>query len=281
MHATLELAQSIIRELQYHELKVRRGQAELIGGDNFIKEVNELDFDEKLFYFNRLIALDNQGFKPVLDVFIRFSRLDKLDNTTMQRVTQAYAEGIGLEKQPWLAYRHGDTLHPHVHLVTTTRQADGKKIALTPALLKHSRELTHRLEKEYGLDQSDEEANLRAQHKYLQKVEYGKVSLYPAIKLVLETIVPTYRYTNLDELNAVLRLFNVRAQETAPGHEGRGLVYYPLLPDGKDGGAYFKASASLQLGQAVATAASEPRNTTAAVNVIETRKSRLRFMVAL
>lgn len=243
MHATLELAQSITRELHYHELKVQRGKAELIGGDNFIKDVKELNYDEKLFHFNRLIALDNQGYKPVLDVFLRFSRLDKLDNTTTQRVMQAYAEGMGLDKQPWLAYRHRDTLHPHVHLVSTTRQADGKRIALTPALLKRSRELTHRLEKEYGLDQSDEEANLRAQHKYLQKVEYGKVSLYPAIKLVLETIVPAYKYTNLEELNAVLGLFNVRAQETAPGHERRGLVFYPLLANGKDGGAYFKASA--------------------------------------
>lgn len=243
MHATLELAQSITRELQYHELKVKRGKAELIGGDNFIKDVKELDYDQKLFHFNRLIALDNQGYKPVLDVFLRFSRLDKLDNTTMQRVTQAYAEGIGLAKQPWLAYRHRDTLHPHVHLVSTTRQPDGKRIALTLALLKRSRELTHRLEKEYGLDQSDEEATLRAQHKYLQKVEHGKVSLYPAIKLVLETIVPAYKFTNLEELNAVLGLFNVRANETAAGRQRRGLMYFPLLPDGIDGGAYFKASA--------------------------------------
>ena len=226
-------------------MKVQRGKAELIGGDNFIKDVKDLSHEEKLFYFNRLIALDNQGYKPVLDVFLHFSRLDVLDNPTMQWVVQVYAEGVGLGKQPWLAYRHRDTLHPHVHLVSTTRQADGKRITLTPALLKQSRELTHQLEKEYGLDQSDEEATLRAQHTYLQKVEYGKVSLYPAIKLVLETIVPAYRYTDLEELNAVLGLFNVRASRGKEGsvtHEKRGLIYYPLLADGKDGGAYFKAS---------------------------------------
>lgn len=246
MHATLELSQSISRILHYHDLKVRRGTAELIGGENFIKDVHALNYDEKLFHFNRLIPSDDQGFKPVLHVFLRLSRRDLLDNGTMRRLTQAYAEGMGFGKQPWLAYRHLDTLHPHIHLVSTTRVADGQRIAITPPLLKYSRELTHRLEKEFGLDQGDEEATLRAQHNYLQKVEYGKVSLYPAIKIVLETIVPAYRYTNLEELNAVLGLFNVRAsrgKEGSVSYQKRGLIYYPLLPDGKDGEAYFKASA--------------------------------------
>lgn len=242
MHATVDRAQSIIRELQYHELKVKRGKAELIGGDNFIKEVPELNYAEKLFHFNRLIALDNQGYKPVLVVFLDFGRADNLDNPTMFKATQAYAEAMGLGQQPWLAYRHRDTLHDHVHLVSTTIKADGNKIPVNRALLRHSRELTHRLEKEYGLDGNVEEAILRAKHKYLQKVEYGKVSLYPAIKLVLETIVPGYKYTNLEELNAVLGLFNVRARETSAGYERRGLLYYPVLPNGKDGRTVFKAS---------------------------------------
>lgn len=242
MHATVDRAQSIIRELQYHELKVRRGRAELIGGENFVKEAPELNYAEKLFHFNRLIALDNQGYRPVLVVFLDFGGADNLDNPTMFKVTQAYAEGMGLGQQPWLAYRHRDTLHDHVHLVSTTIKADGNRISVNRALLKHSRELTHRLEKEYGLGVNVEEAILRAKYNYLQKVEYGKVSLYPAIKLVLETIVPAYKYTNLEELNAVLGLFNVRARETSVAHKRGGLLYYAVLPDGKEARAYFKAS---------------------------------------
>lgn len=245
MHATLEQAQSIGRVLQYHELKVRKGQAELIGGENFIKEVQELGYDQKLFHFDRLIMLNDQGYKPVLHIFLRFNRADTIDSPGMQRVAQAYMEGMGFGKQPWLAYRHKDTIHPHVHLVSTIIQADGKRLPITLDHLKHSRELTHRLEKQFGLDQGDEEATLRAQHRYLQKVEYGKDSLYPSIKIVLETIVPGYRYTNLDELNAVLGLFNVRAsrgRENSLTYANRGLIYYPLLADGRNGGAYFKAS---------------------------------------
>jgi Relaxase/Mobilisation nuclease domain len=246
MHATLELAQSIVRVLQYHELKVQKGRAELIGGENFIKEPQQLNYDEKLFHYNRLITLNENGYKPVLHVFMRFNRVDTIDSFGMQRVAQAYMEDMGYGGQPWLAYRHRDTLHPHLHLVSTTIRADGTRIPLTLALLEHSRELTHQLEKQFDLDQGDEEATLRAQHTYLQKVEYGKTSLYPAIKLVLETIVPAYRYTNLNELNAVLGLFNVKAsrgKEQSVTYQKHGLLYYPLLADGREGPAYIKASA--------------------------------------
>jgi len=246
MHATIVLSQSIHRVLQYHTLKAREGSAELIGGENFIKEPLELSRDQLLYHYNRLIALDNQGYKPVLHVLMTFSRRDELSNAAMLRVAQDYMEPMGFAGQPWLAYRHRDTLHPHVHLVSTTRRADGSRIKLTTDVLRYSRELTHGLEQRHGLDQSDEVATLRAQYNYLQEVEYGKVSLYPAIKLVLETILPTYKYTNLEELNAVLGLFNVRASRGREGsliHEHRGLIYYPLLADGREGPAYIKASA--------------------------------------
>lgn len=246
MHATLELAQSIDRVLPYHELKVRRGQAELIGGDNFIKEANELSYEEKLFYFKRLSSLNEAVEKPVLHVFLGFHRLDQVSPEKAQRISKDYIEGMGYQHQPWLGYLHKDTMHDHIHLVVARVQPNGKRMPVWLADLKRSRELTHQLEQKHGLDQGDEEAVLRAEHAYLQKVEYGKTSLYPAMKLVLETIVPNYRYTSLDELNAVLGLFGVRGSRGAPGsrtYQHRGLIYYPILPDGWDGPAYIKASA--------------------------------------
>ena len=77
MHATLKLSQDIGRILQYHELKVSRDQAELIGGENFIKDPKELDYDQKLFHYNRLISLNDQGYKPVLHIFLGFSKIGR------------------------------------------------------------------------------------------------------------------------------------------------------------------------------------------------------------
>lgn len=246
MHATIVLSGNIQRVLQYHELKVRRGQAELIGADNFIKDMPELSYTDKVYHFDRLMSLNEQAWKPVLHVFLGFNRQDPIGNDTMQRIAQEYIEGMGYGQQPWLVYRHYDALHAHAHLVSTTIGPEGKRIRLTRAGLTYSRELTHGLERKYSLDTSNEEIALRAQHSYLQQVQYGKASLYPAMKLVLETIIPEYRYTSLDELNAVLGLFNVKASRGKEGsmtYQHRGIVYYPLREDGRVGDICIRASA--------------------------------------
>jgi Relaxase/Mobilisation nuclease domain len=245
MHATLGLSQSIIRVLQYHELKVTRGQAELLDAGNFIKDAHELSYKDKLYHFTRLISLNEYSRKPVWHVFLGFNLADKVSNETMRSIARQYIEGMGFGGQPWLAYRHYDTLHDHVHLVSTTIQHDGKRIRLSLAGLKYSRELTHSLERRHGLDQGSAQAELLAQHKYLPKVKYGETSLYPTMNMVLETIVPHYNYTSLGELNAVLGLFNMKASRGRPDsqiYQRRGLVYYPLMSDGREGPAYIKAS---------------------------------------
>jgi len=245
MHATLKQVENILRALPYNELKVRREQAEFLGGENFVKEAKDLSYQDKLFHYNRLIQLNDQGYKPVLHIFLGFNRADTLNSPTMLKIVQDYMEGMGLGRQPWLAYRHNDTLHKHVHVVSTKIQPNGQQIRITPAKLEYSRKLTHELEQRHGLDQGNEEVTMRAQYRYLQKVEYSKVSIYPAIKIVLDTIVPAYRYTNLEELNAVLGLFNVKASRGRPEsktYQHRGLLYYPLLPDGREGPAFIKAS---------------------------------------
>ena len=64
--------------------------------------------------------------------------------------------------------------------------------------------------------------------------------------LVIDTIVPKYNYTSLEGLNAVLRLYNMKASKGRPEsatYQNRGLIYYPLMEDGREGGAYIKASA--------------------------------------
>jgi len=245
MHATLGLSQSIIRVLQYHELKVTRGVSELVEVGNFIKDAQDLSYKDKLYHFGRLISLNEYTSKPVLHVFLGFNLADKVNNETMRHIAREYIEGMGFGGQPWLAYRHYDALHDHVHLVSTTIQHDGKRIRLSLAGLKYSRQLTHNLEERHGLDQGSAEAALLAQHKYLPKVKYGETSLYPTMNLVLETIVPHYNYTSLDELNAVLGLYNIKASRGQPEslmYQRRGLIYYPLTGDGREGPAYIKAS---------------------------------------
>jgi len=62
---------------------------------------------------------------------------------------------------------------------------------------------------------------------------------------VLEKVIPLYKYTSMDELNAVLRLYNMEAykgKEDSHLYQYRGLVYRILGEDGRPVGRHVKAS---------------------------------------
>jgi len=66
------------------------------------------------------------------------------------------------------------------------------------------------------------------------------------MKLILDKVLREYRYTSLDELNAVLGLYNVQAcrgKEESEGYRHRGLYYRVLTDDGRPTGHHFRAGA--------------------------------------
>ena len=139
MHATIELSKYIDRVIPYHELKVKRGQAECIDGDNFIKDVHELSQDEKLYHFERLMTRNELARNKVLHAFLGFHLADKLSNHTTAAISRDFVQGTEFADQPWIAYRHYDSLHAHVHIVSTTIKPDGKRIRMHVPQVSHIR----------------------------------------------------------------------------------------------------------------------------------------------
>lgn len=233
--------------LQYHQQKMAKGQAEILAAGNFLKEAKDLTFSDKLYQYDRLISSNERADKKVLQVFLSFGRGEKISNEQMAAVGRDYLQAVGFGEQPWLIYRHNDTLHPHAHLVSTTIRPDGKAIELRKPDFYGSRKLTHALEEKYGLERANwkEEYYLRSQRR-LGRIKEGEESIYPSMKLILDSVLPEYRYTSLDELNAVLGLYNVRAcrgKEDTEGFRHRGLYYQVLGDDGLPTGHYFRAGA--------------------------------------
>ncbi|HLZ88980.1 MAG TPA: hypothetical protein VKQ52_17110, partial [Puia sp.] len=118
---------------------------------------------------------------------------------------------------------------------------EGHRISLTRSSFFFSNRLTHRLSKKYGL-QSNFLALTADQP--AEKIQYGNSFLLPAINRVLEEVVPNYRYTNLPELNAILRQYNVeasRGKEHTLTYRNKGLHYHPLKADGTPAYEYVPA----------------------------------------
>src|ERR1019366_8101340 len=81
-----------------------------------------------------------------------------------------------------------------------------------------------------------------------QRVLYGQASLKHAISDVLTTVIDQYSYTSLQELNAVLHVYNVKANrggESSEMHRHKGLLYHAINEQGRQVGKSIKASAFL------------------------------------
>ena len=70
----------------------------------------------------------------------------------------------------------------------------------------------------------------------VQGLDKGLGYLYPVMNRIIEEVVPQYRYTDLGELNAVLRLHDIqvnRGKEGSLTYRRQGLHYHPLNAGGQ------------------------------------------------
>lgn len=151
-------------------------------------------------------------------------------------------------KQPNLIYQHHDAGHPHLHLVTNNIQRDGKRIDLHLLGIRKSEPAIKEIEELFELVKAEGRKN--KQDTFLQqasasRVNYGKTESKKAINSVLNMVLNQYKYSNLPELNAVLKQCNImadRGSEDSKIFQTRGLVYRILDQEGNLIGVPIKAS---------------------------------------
>jgi hypothetical protein len=213
-----------------------------------IKDAADLTLKDKRFHLDRLLSLNENIRQKVLHIFIAFHQTDNIDKEKMRDVSQEYMEGMGWGKQPYLVYLHRDALHTHLHVVSSRIRKDDPPIYMYRTNVLKSYELSRQLEKRHGLYQAgqripDKEwASLHPP----RTVEMGVTPLRPTMNAVLDLVIPHYNYTNLEELNAVLGLYRIRAsmgQRDGLIRQSGGLIYNPLAENGKPMETYVKASA--------------------------------------
>lgn len=248
MNGRIRPNKSIYSTLSYNELKVEKGKAELLLAENFIKDRPKLRREDSLHHFNQRISLNDRAEQTTLHITINFGHGEKIDNDLMQILARRYMEGIGYEDQPYLVYRHHDAAHEHLHVVTTNLRADGSQIVLDREDLRASHRLTRQLEKEYSLMKFEKAALTETEKQKLNvgyRVVYGNEPTRDSISRVLNIVIDNYKYTTLDELNAILRSHNVKADrgsEESFLYQCKGLLYQVLDDQGHQLGKCIKAS---------------------------------------
>ncbi|MFT3932800.1 MAG: relaxase/mobilization nuclease domain-containing protein [Chitinophagaceae bacterium] len=153
-------------------------------------------------------------------------------------------------------YRHYDSGHPHIHIVSTNIQRDGKRISMHNMGRNQSEKARKEIEIEFGLVKAESEKlaeGIQLIPVNAQKVIYGKAATKQAISNVLLQVIDKYKYSSLAELNAILKLYNVVAisgdkgsvKFQQKGLTNYGLSYRVLDENGNAIGAPIKAVPSL------------------------------------
>ncbi|MEJ7823536.1 MAG: relaxase/mobilization nuclease domain-containing protein [Chitinophagaceae bacterium] len=247
MVAKITVPNSIKRALNYNEQKIKEGKAECIYGHNFLKEHDQLNFYEKLKRFEDLIALNKRASTNTLHISLNFSLNEKIEKAKLAEIASVYMDKIGFVEQPYLVYQHLDAGHPHIHIVTTNIERNGKRISLHNIGKNQSAKARKEIEIIYKLVKAEYQNKLQPEEipLYAQRITYGKSPTKRGITNVLDAIISNYKYASLPELNAILKLYNIvadRGKEDGVIFKNRGLVYRVLDERGNKIGVPVKAS---------------------------------------
>ena len=236
------------KSLRYNEEKVAMGRAERISAENFLKDHDRLTKTEIIERFRQRTSLNEQYHDHCFHISVNFGVTENLSNEKMIVLASRYMTVMGFEDQPYVVYRHYDAGHEHLHILATAVKADGALIHLTPRNYHESQVWCQSLEKEFSLEKNERtrpEQKAQFVTDHAQKVVYGEVGLTRAVSNVVNTVMDHYKYTSLEEYNAILRQYNVmanRGQESSRLNRMGGLFYHALDSDGRPIGVPLKAS---------------------------------------
>jgi hypothetical protein len=248
MVARINTGKSIAKALNYNEQKVKNGAAEILSASGFIKTVDRMNFYDKQRFFESYTSLNQNASTNVLHVSLNFDPSEKLTNEEMKTIASDYMERIGFGAQPFLIYRHNDSGHPHLHIVSTNIKSTGERISLHRLGANQSEKARKEIEIAFNLVKADSKKNLQASNLVplnAAKITYGKSEIKRSISNVLRTVLNGYKFSSLHELNAVLQLYNInaeRGEKSSRMYEKGGLVYRVLDDKGNKVGTPIKAS---------------------------------------
>jgi hypothetical protein len=248
MVAIIKTGHSIHNIFNYNENKVKQGVAECIGEGNYPIDVDKMNVTMKLNRFVKQLVLNDNVKRNSVHISLNFDPSENHPKEKLMDIANTYMKKIGFGEQPYLVYQHHDSGHPHIHLVTIKVRADGSRIDMQNIGRNQSEIARKEIEKSFGLVVAEgrkNKLNIELLPIATGKVLYGKIQSKKAIANVLNGVLSSYKYTSLEELNAVLQQYNVladRGSENSRIFKAKGLVYRILDESGRPIGVPIKAS---------------------------------------
>lgn len=196
---------------QYNIKKIEERKASFFYSSSF--KLEEPTFKDMIHEFNEMVEQCPNVSKPVFHTSINFPPDEELDDDTLKSVVDEYMDRLGYRNTPYVVFKHNDTNHQHVHIISANienKNGKYKKIKDSYIYLR-SEAISRGIEKRYGLINVDDRAkreNLRV-NIIPELKEYGEVSTYQHLHDVTSYILNNYVFSNLLELNKLLTNYNI------------------------------------------------------------------------
>ncbi|SDE86090.1 Relaxase/Mobilisation nuclease domain-containing protein [Mucilaginibacter pineti] len=248
MVAVINSGTSIRGAFLYNESKVQEGVADCLMAVNYPMDLEDMTEKMRLNMLLKMAERNPAVKRNCIHISLNFAPEEQHSREFLKELAQEYMDRIGFGDQPFLLYQHYDSGHPHVHILTTTVRHDGIRIETNNIGKILSEPARKEMEIKYGLVKAEDHKKELFQPKAINPavVQYGKVSSKRAISSILSSVLNSYKYTSLAELNALLQLYNVTAQrgdEDSRMYKNKGLTYRIINKEGKPISTPIKASA--------------------------------------
>lgn len=244
MIAKIGKGSNLIGALSYNQLKVEKGQASILLLHNLPDTFNGSSPVSSLYkYFEPYLLLNNKTEKVVRHISLNPNPADKLNDDMLSMIAEEFLTSMGYELQPYVVYKHNDIDREHIHIVTVCTDLQGKKIDDKYDYLR-SMKACRDLEKKFKLT-TVQKTPPDAKQVQFKPVDYRKHDLKSQISSVIRYLPKHYHYDSLSGYNALLSLFNIRAEKVETSHNGQprvGMVYFALNEVGEKASNPFKSS---------------------------------------
>lgn len=244
MIAKIGKSENLIGALNYNLLKVEKENGQILYTHNMVETIDgKYSITQLMRSFEPYLVANNKTEKPVLHISLNPDPKDDVSDEKFQAIAQDYMYQMGYGDQPFIVFKHTDIERTHIHIVSTSVAANGKKISDSydhPRSMKICREL----EAKYQMIPVIEKVST-ADDRIFSPVNHHKADIKSQIASVVRHLPKYYRFQSLGEYNALLSLFNISSQEVKGelhGVQKQGLIYFALNENGEKTSNPFKAS---------------------------------------
>lgn len=242
MVAKISLGNSLYGALVYNGEKVNKEKGRLLDTNKIYNDGSgSINIRRAYEDFLRWMPAHTKTERPMMHISLNPHPDDRLSDTDYTNLAHEYMQKMGLGEMPYLVFKHEDIDRHHIHIVALRVGTDGKAVSDRNNFYR-SKDICRELEKKYNLHPAER-----------QKVSPDTpiVRIDPSGDLkrqvanVVKLVGMRYRFQTMGEFNAILSLYNVKAEQTdgcVNGREYHGLVYFATDSEGNVIATPFKAS---------------------------------------